>query len=191
MPRYLGLDGFRGGWVAAWIDDDGQHGFDYSASISRLLSTPYTRAMIDMPIGLKMRGHRNCDLRARELVGASVFLGARRNLWKFPDQASANRYYWQHEGRGMGVSCQLWNIQDKIKEVDDFITPERQATIGEAHPELIFRKLADGIRLDGKKSARGCEQRVHLLAGRGFVRLSKWLTQRFGTGIGYDDLIDA
>ena len=28
MPRYLGLDGFRGGWVAAWIDDRGDHGFD-------------------------------------------------------------------------------------------------------------------------------------------------------------------
>jgi predicted RNase H-like nuclease len=41
----------------------------------------------------------------------------------------------------MGVSCQLWNIRDKIREVDDFIAPDRQATIGEAHPELIFRKF--------------------------------------------------
>ncbi len=27
MLNYLGLDGFRGGWVAASIDDDGDHGF--------------------------------------------------------------------------------------------------------------------------------------------------------------------
>jgi predicted RNase H-like nuclease len=191
LPQYLGLDGFRGGWVAAWIDDHGNHGFDYSSGLSRLLSMPHQRAMIDMPIGLKMSGHRQCDISARELVGASVFLGARRNLWEFHDQASANQYYWQHEGAGMGVSCQLWNIKDKIREVDDFITPDRQATIGEAHPELVFLKLNNEVRLEPKKSARGRNQRIELLAEQGFVKISKWLTQRYGTGIGRDDLIDA
>ena len=191
MSHYLGLDAFRGGWVAAWIDDHGNHGFDYSPSLSRLLSMPLKRAMIDMPIGLKTSGHRECDISARELVGASVFLGARRSLWEFPDRASANQYYWRHEGPGMGVSCQLWNIRDKIKEVDDFITPDRQATIGEAHPESIFRKLGNQLRLQGKKSELGRDQRVKLLADQGFVKLSKWLAQRYGTGIGRDDLIDA
>ncbi|MBV9566264.1 MAG: DUF429 domain-containing protein, partial [Bradyrhizobium sp.] len=142
MATYLGLDGFRGGWVAAFIDGEGNHGFDYSPGLARLLSMPHARAMIDMPIGLGTAGHRTCDLLARELAGAAVFLGARRNLWTFPDQAAANAYYWRHEGRGMGVSCQLWNIRDKLREVDDVMTPERQATIGEAHPELIFWRLA-------------------------------------------------
>jgi predicted RNase H-like nuclease len=91
----------------------------------------------------------------------------------------------------MGVSCQLWNIRNKIREVDDYITPERQASIGEAHPELIFRNLADQRRLEGKKSACGREQRIRHLTERGFVKLTKWLTQRHGTGIGRDDLIDA
>jgi predicted RNase H-like nuclease len=191
MPRYLGLDGFRGGWVAVWIDDLGNHGFGYSSDLSRLLSMPHQRAMIDMPIGLTTSGHRRCDISARELVGATAFVGARRYLWEFRNQASANRYCWEHEGRGMGVSCQLWNIRDKIKEVDDFITPDRQATIREAHPELIFRKLNNERRLEGKKSEPGRDQRIELLIGRGFVKLSKWLAQRYGTGIGRDDLIDA
>lgn len=191
MAHYLGLDGFRRGWVAAWIDDQGDHGYDYSSSLGGLLSMAHQRAMIDMPIGLKMLGHRRCDIRARELVGSSVFLGARRNLWEFRDHASANQYYWQHEGPRMGVSCQLWNIRDKIKEVDDFMTPDRQATIGEAHPELIFRRLGNQLRLPGKKSELGRDQRIKLLADQGFVKLSEWLTQRYGTGIGRDDLIDA
>jgi len=191
MPHYLGLDGFRGGWVAAWIDDQGDHGFDYSSSLSTLLGTSHRRAMIDMPIGLKLSGRRECDISARALVGAAVFLGARRNLWEFPDQASANRYYWRHEGPRMGVSCQLWNIRDKIREVDDFITPDRQAVIGEAHPELIFRKLGHQLALQGKKSKLGRDQRIKLLADQGFVKISKWLAQRYGTGIGRDDLIDA
>jgi predicted RNase H-like nuclease len=105
--------------------------------------------------------------------------------------AAANRHYWQHEGRGKGVSCQLWNIRDKIREVDEAMTPERQATIGEAHPELIFWNLAGQRRLDRKTSARGREQRIEILTKQGFARLPTWLTQRHGTGIGRDDLIDA
>ncbi len=191
VGHYLGLDGFRGGWVAVWIDDQGNHGFDYSPGLGRLLSMPHQRAMIDMPIGLKVSGHRRCDILARERVGSSVFVGARRDLWEFSDQASANRHYWRHEGVGMGVSCQLWNIRDKIKEVDDFITPVRQGIIGEAHPELIFQRLANHEHLVTKKSALGREQRVKLLAAMGFTRLPEWLTQRYGTGIGRDDLVDA
>jgi hypothetical protein len=56
---------------------------------------------------------------------------------------------------------------------------------------LIFRKLGNQFLLQGKKSELGRDQRIRLLAGQGFVKLSKWLTQRHGTGIGRDDLIDA
>ena len=152
MPDYLGLDGFRFGWVAAWIDDRGDHGFDYSPGLTRLLAMPHKRAMIDMPIGLKMEGYRTCDLRARELVGAAVFLGARRDLWTFPDMAAANRHYWARNDKG--VSCQLWNIMGKIRELDDVMTPERQSTIGEAHPELIFWNLSGERRLKRNDPSR-------------------------------------
>lgn len=191
MPNYLGLDGFRFGWVAAWIDERGQHGFDYSPGLARLLAMPHARAMIDMPIGLKTEGYRTCDLRARELVGPAVFLGARRGLWTFPDMTAANCHYWEHEGKGRGVSAQLWNIRDKIREVDEIMTPARQATIGEAHPELIFWNLAGQVPLGKKTSAKDREQRIALLVQHGFTCLPKWLTQRHGTGIGRDDLIDA
>lgn len=191
MPNYLGLDGFRFGWVVAWIDQRGDHGFDYSRGLARLLALPHAGAMIDMPIGLKWSGYRICDLRARELVGPAVFLGARRDLWTFADMAAANRHYWEREGKGRGVSAQLWNIRDKIRDVDAIMTPARQATIGEAHPELIFWNLAGRVRLAKKTSAEGRGQRIALLQQRGFGRLPTWLTQRHGTGIGGDDLIDA
>jgi predicted RNase H-like nuclease len=191
MPTYLGLDGFRFGWVAAWIDARGDHGFDYAPGLTRLLAMPHARAMIDMPIGLKPSGYRICDLRARELVGPAVFLGARRDLWRFPDMATANRHYWESEGKGRGVSAQLWNIRDKMCEVDMVMTPARQATIGEAHPELIFWNLAGQTALARKTTEQGRAQRIALLARRGFTRLPTWLGWRHGTGIGRDDLIDA
>lgn len=189
MPNYLGLDGFRFGWVAAWIDHRGDHGFDYSPGLTRLLVMPHKRAMIDMPIGLPSSGYRECDLRARALIGPAVFLGARRDLWKFQDMAAANKCY--RDRNDKGVSIQLFNIRDKIKEVDDVMTPEGQKTIGEAHPELIFWNLASERKLERKTSAAGREQRLKLLETRGFTRVRKWLTQRHGTGIGRDDLIDA
>lgn len=191
MSNYLGLDGFRFGWVAAWIDERGDHGFDYSPGLTRLLAMPHARAMIDMPIGLNTSGYRICDLRARELVGPAVFLGARRDLWTFADMAAANRHYWERGGKGRGVSAQLWNIRDKIRDVDEIMTPARQATIGEAHPELIFWNLAGQRKLEPKASVLGREQRIKILEKQGFVKIRKWLTQRHGTGIGRDDLIDA
>ena len=191
VPNYLGLDGFRFGWVAAWIDAHGDHGFDYSPGLMRLLAMPHARAMIDMPIGLNPSGYRACDLRARALIGPAVFLGARRDLWTFPEMAAANRHYWEYEGKGKGVSAQLWKIRDKMKEVDDAMTLARQATIGEAHPELIFWNLAGRVRLEPKTSPRGREQRIALLSDRGFTQIERWLKLRHGTGIGRDDLIDA
>ena len=123
MAYYLGLDGFRFGWVAAWIDDVGRQGFDYSASLLRLLQIPHKSAMIDIPIGLPDEGYRNCDLKAQGWLGSSVFLGARRNLFDFESSDEANSYYWKHEGKGFGISRQLWCLKSKIKEVDDIMTP--------------------------------------------------------------------
>jgi len=45
--------------------------------------------MIDMPIGLNTSGYRCATLRARELVGPAVFLGARRTYGSFPEMAAA------------------------------------------------------------------------------------------------------
>ena len=47
------------------------------------------------------------------------------------------------------------------------------------------------VRLQAKKSELGRDQRIKLLVNQGFVKLSKWLARRYGTGIGRDDLIYA
>ena len=191
MAKFIGLDGYRGGWVAAWIDDRGAHDFDYSSDLERLLSIPHRRAMIDIPIGLPDTGYRNCDLQARAWLGPSVFPGARRGLWTFASQAAANEHYWSREGRGKGISCQLWNIGRKIKEVDDIITPRRQRVLCETHPELIFWTRNGRRPLKKKKSAMGRNRRIAILKKMGFKSIEDMLEWRFGTGIGRDDLIDA
>jgi predicted RNase H-like nuclease len=60
MVTVIGLDGYRGGWVAVYLENSRQR-FDYGA-LDRLLDVPYKRAMIDIPVGLPARGYRGCDV---------------------------------------------------------------------------------------------------------------------------------
>ncbi len=191
MKKYIGIDGFNGGWVAAWIDDSGGHGFSHSKRIAQLLAEPFDRAMIDVPVGLPDRGYRACDREAKKRVGSAVFLGVRRDVWTFKDCDAANAHYWSTEGLGRGISRQLWAIRTKVKEMDEFISPLVQDKVMETHPELVFWKLAGERPLPKKKSAIGREQRIEILKVHGFTNIVEFLGRRRGTGIGRDDLIDA
>jgi predicted RNase H-like nuclease len=189
MSAFIGIDGFRWGWVAAWIDKRGNQGFDYSPDLERLLGLPHVRAMIDMPIGLPTCGVRTCDQNARKCLGTSVFTGVRRDFWLFESQARANESY-RATGQP-GISAQLWSIRDKIRQVDAAMTPQRQRTLCETHPELAFRRLSKEVTLEGKHSAVGRNQRIALVRDAGFTAIDRWLGRRHGTGMGRDDLLDA
>lgn len=188
MGTYIGIDGYRGGWVAAYIGETGGQRFDYSSDLQELISGPYVRAMIDLPVGLPDRGYRQCDLEARELVGSRVFLGARWGVWQFKCYQDANAYYWRAGDKG--ISQQLWCIRDKLKEVNEWMTPDRQIKLLETHPELVFKRLAGGD-LDNKKSETGRQQRLKILLAHGVKEIEHWLEVRQGTGIARDDMIDA
>jgi Spx/MgsR family transcriptional regulator len=189
VVRYLGFDGYRRGWVAAWIEDDGNQGFDYSPTINRLLRVSHERAMIDIPIGLPNEGVRECDRQARERLGPSVFVGVRRSLLEFNNYPEANRVY-----RSLGepgISRQLWHIRNKIGEIDRLVTGNSAHLLHETHPELIFWSRNDRQKLPYKKSEAGRLKRVEILRRLGFARIEQMLAWRFGTGICRDDLIDA
>lgn len=189
MKTFIGIDGYRGGWVAVWIDEAGRQGFDYSPTVGRLLSYPHWRAMIDIPIGSPDRSYRACDVQARQLLGPHVFPGARRDLWTFKSAPQANCYY-RSSGQN-GISVQLWSIRCKIKEIAEIMSFERQRNVQETHPELVFWKLNRRARLFGKKTELGRRRRIDLLAAYGFKKIEEWLEHRYRTGIGRDDLIDA
>jgi predicted RNase H-like nuclease len=192
MTRYLGLDGFRRGWVAAWIDDRGGQGFDLLGSLGKLSISPDDKVMVDMPIGLPERGNRSCDLGARAILGSArsrVFTGARRPLLNHASRAEAHS--WGKRTDGIGVSCQLFCILPKIREVDSFMTPEKQAVVRETHPELVFLRLNRSKPLVGKKTPAGRSLRRSLLIDAGFDEIDAWLECLPGTGAKPDDLFDA
>lgn len=187
LTTFVGIDGIRGGWVAVYLNGDGSQRFAYAKSAAQLLTGSYERAMIDMPIGLPERGYRQCDIEARALVGSRVFLGARTGLWAFKTLDEANAHYWKTEGKGHGISMQLFCIREKLQELNENPILPR---LFEAHPELIFWRIA-GRGLEKKNSETGREERIALLETKGVERLRRWLGQRQHTGIKMDDLIDA
>jgi predicted RNase H-like nuclease len=192
----IGLDGFRHGWVAVTLDGD-RHGIDFIDNISRLATQRFTRAAIDIPIGLSADGGRACDLEARALLRphtSRVFTGARRWLWQefhYPDDyAKANA---AAAARGQAkASLQLWHIGPKIIEVDDFVQAHRDLDLRETHPELVFWRLNGQRPLPSKRSTEGVELRRELLRGQGLNNIDNWVNvARLGTGAKADDVLDA
>jgi predicted RNase H-like nuclease len=188
---FLGVDGCRDGWIAAAIDDQGARRYQIIHRIEEIAEFAAARVMIDIPIGLPETGRRDCDLTARKLLGTArsrVFLDVRRPLLAFHDYVEANR--WAKKDQH-GISKQLWFILRKIDEVDKFITPERQETILESHPELVFQRFNRGLVLPSKKSRDGQACRRDLAAAAGFTEIDHWLGEIDRKRAGADDLLDA
>ena len=187
---YVGLDGYRKGWVAVRVDGE-THELCFYSTIDGLLATKFDAAAIDMPIGLPDRDERACDLAARAMLkphASRVFTGARRGLWDFPSHAEANRAL---RARGeKGISIQLWHIGAKICQLDAAMTPRLQVKVREAHPELVFLRLNGGKPLASKHSDEGIRLRARLLKAAGFREIGRWLAGD-RRGAKSDDILDA
>ncbi|MET0219094.1 MAG: DUF429 domain-containing protein [Tardiphaga sp.] len=189
----IGLDGFSKGWVAVTLDGDHRR-IDFIDHVSWLAAQRFTRAGIDIPIGMTDTGDRACDRLARSALrphGSRVFSGARRWLWQeFTTPAAANV---EAHRRGQSrISLQLWHIGAKIMEVDGFVRSHRSLDLREVHPELTFQRLNGGQPVPSKHTEEGLALRRDLLLGEGFGELDIWLsTTRIGTGAKRDDVFDA
>ena len=189
----VGIDGCRGGWAVISINGAKQREFQIFQSIEQLTAIRDAVAMIDIPIGLPDSGYRDCDLAARKkLVSAwpRVFLGVRRPLLEFCDDYLKANLWAKKDGKGLARQC--FCILKKVREVDRFITPERQKQfLRETHPELIFQKLNGGVPLPNKKKPEDRKQRIAILESNGFTNLTSWLTAFPRKDVKPDDLFDA
>jgi predicted RNase H-like nuclease len=191
--KVFGLDGYREGWVAVWLDD-GNCGIEFFSTIAELLNHSHSTAMVDMPIGLPPEGTRKCDLEARDLLDkdcSRVFLGVRRGLLRFEgsDHPTANSWA---KSNGKGISVQLFNLRGKLAEIDRFMTPERQETVRETHPELVFWRLNGRKPVPKKKTVAGLEIRRQLIRRQGILEINDWLDRKHLRKYAKpDDVLDA
>ena len=186
-----GVDGCRAGWVIVRRDAEGRFAAPLVvASLDDL--PPADMIVIDIPIGLPESGRRACDLEARAMLGPrrnSVFTGVRRPLLAMGNYEEANAW---GKRDGEGLTRQMWNILPKIREVDNWITPARNRTFREGHPELAFAGAAGRPMAHYKKTPEGEAERLDALAG--FIESAtvlEWLGTARGSGAARDDIVDA
>jgi hypothetical protein len=137
--RVCGVDGCRGGWVAA-----SPHGIEVVSSLLDLLPR-FDLIGIDMPIGMSVDGRRACDTAARKALStrsSTVFPVPPRSLVHLTDYAEANRLSKSQFGRG--VSRQSFAIWPKIRELDE-IARSNPGCLVEIHPECSFTEMSGEV----------------------------------------------
>ncbi|MDO9356487.1 MAG: GNAT family N-acetyltransferase [Solirubrobacteraceae bacterium] len=177
----MGVDGAKGGWVAArlWRDPDtGAESTDvhlYGSIDEIAAASDGSTIAIDIPIGLPTGGEaRPCDEAARQLLAprrhSSVFPAPARWMLKYAgDYTGLSTHVLQRVADGekvKSISMQGHALIPKIREVDRFLAAEPDAAgwLVECHPELSFRALNHGEPMaESKKTEEGREARRQLL----------------------------
>lgn len=170
------MDGCRGGWLVALDHPDRLVVCSSLAEVARLTES-CCRIAVDMPIGLPAAGQtRICEGAARKALGPR-----RHSIFSTP-----LRKYLQARSFSevQGMSLQSFYLLPKIRELDEWITPSLQARVFEAHPELVFTRLAGQPLAHNKKTPEGRGLRRSLLGDPPVPRWPSRIAQE-------DDALDA
>lgn len=149
------MDGCRGGWLVALDHPDRLVVCSSFAEVARLTGS-CCRIAVDMPIGLPAAGQtRACEGAARKALGPrrhSVFSTPPRRFLQARDFSEVR-----------AMSLQSFYLLPKIRELDHWINPDDQSRVFEAHPELVFTRLAGQPLAHSKKTPEGRALRRSLL----------------------------
>jgi predicted RNase H-like nuclease len=109
VTAILGVDGYKGGWIAASKADIGGVNLRVIGNVRDLITSIPTVLAIDIPIGLSDGKPRQCDPAARRLLGrrraSSVFPAPFREVARLTEWTEANAF---SKGKyGQGISRQV------------------------------------------------------------------------------------
>ena len=95
------------------------------------------------------------------------------------------------EARDYGLNLQSFGILPKVRELDQFMTPDLQSRIREAHPEVSFFTLAGlAPAKAGKKKIEGRDERSALLK-QFYFQVEEGLERFPMSKATADDILDA
>ncbi|MBO6901076.1 MAG: DUF429 domain-containing protein [Rhizobiaceae bacterium] len=218
MAVQAGVDGCRGGWIAAVAEIDAQPEIRVFGRFAALVDALPEDALIavDMPIGLPEcsgPGGRGPEKLVRPLLGmrqSSVFsIPSRAAVYSSMAPASSGDDGWLAAHRRAsaaaretsdpprGVSIQAFGLFAKIRELDTLLreNPPLRDRVFETHPELCFwrlngrRPLCEPKKVKGAVYAPGLAERRRLLATAGFD--ADRVAALPPAGAAEDDLLDA
>jgi len=195
-----GVDGCRAGWIVALRNiESGALSVRLIAAIAEIDRLPERprRIAIDMPMGfadIACKGGRECERAARALLpgkSSSVFSLPCRPALAATSYPQALKLNCASGPDAVGLSKQAFHLFPKLRDLDAWITPQRQKRCIEAHPELAFALLnKEKPVLSPKRKPLGRAERLRLLRRAGLKISDTMLTVR-PQGCGIDDLLDA
>lgn len=153
------------------------------------------RIFVDIPIGLPTGSRRDCDIRARDLLGChgnSVFYPPCEAAAEIEDYDEANEKH--REIMDNGLSQQAHAIRKKINEVGAVSGEGFDGPVYESHPELCFYALNEQPIAYPKSSKRGLAFRRHLLGQENdeiSVEYEQVLDHTLRKDVRRDDILDS
>ncbi|MFB0525493.1 MAG: DUF429 domain-containing protein [Phycisphaerae bacterium] len=206
--QVAGVDGCRAGWFVVIIlvvkKGSGANATCFFKLKDFLLARTFAEVLskttdcklvcVDIPIGLSDGDKpRECDVAARKILGAkrasSVFPAPIRPCLSTNEYEVANAICRKFSGKGL--SKQSFALLDKIRQVDDLMTPSLQRGVREIHPEISFWALNNQKAIQqNKKTVPGQAQR-HKLLQRIFTDMDNILSKLPTVGFAMDDAFDA
>ena len=196
---YIGVDGCKGGWIAAVLDHADFRVEKYDSIETFVNRYPkFDAFLIDMAIELCDRDdqHRPDKAAKEELKSkaSSVFpVPCRQAVYETTEekQKEANKCVLEKS-----LAKQSIAIIPKIREVDKFLSshPEYKNVILESHPELAFSRLSGQVLLSRKREFLGFSERSYILSE--YLGDSKDLLKKLSSkvkelGCAMDDVADA
>lgn len=171
MATYVGVDWAGNGWVTAVLGDDVDPRVTFYPTILNLWLDHENAAaiLVDIPIGLRDQGKRQCDVEAKAILGPerqrSVFLTPTREAVYAQNIETAKE---RQQPEDFGIQNQAWAIVPRIREVDRFLQKfagsVSEDQILEAHPEVCFWALnGEEPMAHPKESQAGVEERRNVL----------------------------
>ena len=166
----VGLDGCKGGWIAAVAQDGRLIDVKFLAPACAALDAWPDAAVFafDIPIGFSADGRRAADVEARKFLGKR----AGNRMFYAPIRAAveARNLEEAHEASkritGSAIQPPSAALLPKIRQVAGIAGDKR---VYEAHPEVSFAAMAGRPLASRKKTWNGLTQRRALLAARGLA----------------------
>ena len=167
----VGVDGCKGGWVAAVIEQ-GELRIEKYLNINELIDKypKFDNMLIDMVIGLPVNQKQydnRPDSTARRLIAprtSTIFaVPSRQAVYEETEEAQikANR-----AALGKGLAKQTMAIISKMRELDVFLleNDKYKNVIKESHPEVCFARLNGAVVMTKKSEMHGLMERVQILS---------------------------
>jgi predicted RNase H-like nuclease len=191
--RTVGVDAWRGGWVAVVLEDGLVSSVGVAATLDEITdANPDAAAIgVDMPLGLVDRGWREADRLGAARLGANrsrLFMVPPRAVWEAGTHEEAVLACRRLTDPPAGCSRQAWGLREKLLPANELYA-RMPGRLFEVHPEISFAELNGGAPVAAsKKTWNGQMARRALLAGAG-IGLPDSLA---GAGnVPPDDILDA